>query len=131
MTRLAVLSVLLLLAGCTALPPLSCPNGTAAANQAELYFGRAAPDGTVSDPQWQRFVDTEITPRFPKGFAVEDAAGQWQGREGIVREPAKHLIVVLGSSGDADKLDAIRAAYKQRFRQDSVLLVLHPVCVSF
>jgi hypothetical protein len=130
MTRLAVLS-LLLLAGCVSLPA-SCPAGTASRREAELFFGRAMPDGMVNEAEWQRFVDAEISPRFPGGFTVEDAAGQWQGRAGIVREPSKHLIVVLpGSPGEVENLAAIRAAYKQRFRQDSVLLVLHPACASF
>jgi hypothetical protein len=100
---------------------------------AELTFGLSIPGGgMVSEIDWQRFVDAEITPRFPDGLTITDAKGQWKDRSGIVREPSKRLLVVVaGKSADAAKLEAIRAAYRARFHQESVLLVETPVCGSF
>jgi hypothetical protein len=41
------------------------------------------------------------------------------------------MIVLPGRDDDRRKLDAVREAYKTRFRQQSVLLMTHGDCVSF
>lgn len=85
------------------------------------------------DAGWQAFIAAEITPRFPSGFSVIDAAGQWRGNEGAtVREPGKVLTVSAAANGETRaRLDAIAAAYKLRFHQDAVGMVLTPACASF
>ncbi len=123
----------LILSGCAGLPSTSCPAGLKPMVSAELTFGRAIPGGgAVSEADWQHFVDEEITPRFPDGLTVQDALGQWKGRGGIVREASKRLFVVIsGSPLEAAKLEAIRTAYRMRFRQEAVLLVETPICGAF
>lgn len=32
----------------------------------------------VSDEDWRAFLAAEVTPRFPDGLTVIDAAGQWR-----------------------------------------------------
>jgi hypothetical protein len=101
---------------------------------AELIFGRNIPSGGgVSDKDWQRFVDTEITPRFPEGLTVTSAYGQWRGADGaITREPSMRLFLVLsGAPDEEERLAAIRDAYKARFRQESVLLLEGTACAGF
>src|SRR5690242_10421816 len=60
----------------------------------ELYFGRNIPTGgTVSESDWQKFVDEVVTPRFPDGLTVLDADGQWRGKDGsIAREESKVIV---------------------------------------
>lgn len=125
--------VAMLLTGCAGINARTCPAGLKPLTSAELYFGLSIPGGgIVSETDWQRFVDEEITPRFPDGLTITDAKGQWKDRSGIVREPSKRLFVVIaGKPAEATKLDAIRTAYRTRFRQESVLLVETPVCGSF
>jgi hypothetical protein len=102
---------------------------------AELMFGRKIGDRIgVSDSAWARFVDREITPRFPGGLTVIDARGQWRDpdRNRIVREPSKLVQIVLpGKDEDQQHLDEIAAAYKIRFRQQSVGIIVRPACVAF
>jgi hypothetical protein len=102
---------------------------------AELMFGRMIGDRIgVGAAPWARFLDREITPRFPDGLTVVDAAGQWRdpGRNTIIREPSRVVTIVLpGRPDDADRLAAIAAAYKARFRQLSVLTIVRAACVSF
>lgn len=101
----------------------------------ELMFGRNVRGHTgVGDAAWTRFLAREITPRFPGGLTVVDAAGQWQdpatGR--IAREPSRLVIVVTAGDAPADeKIAAIVAAYKQRFHQKSVGVVAGAVCAAF
>jgi Protein of unknown function (DUF3574) len=41
-----------------------------------LYFGLARPTGRVSEGQWQAFLRTKVTPRFPDGLTAWEADGQ-------------------------------------------------------
>ena len=90
-----------------------------------LHFGLDTPDGTLADAEWDRFVDAEITPRFPAGLTVFDAHGQWRSRDGrIEREPSR--VVEIVHADDVRSRDALRAlidVYKSRYRQESVLRV--------
>jgi hypothetical protein len=49
-----------------------------------LYFGRNIGDtAIVSDSAWNGFVRTVLTPAFPEGATVWDAAGQWRALTGL------------------------------------------------
>jgi hypothetical protein len=97
---------------------------------AELLFGREH----ISERSWSRFVADEITPRFPDGLTVYDAKGQWRppGAEKIVRERSKVVMIAMppGAENEA-RLQQVIDAYKSRFRQQSVGLIVKPACVSF
>jgi len=38
---------------------------------------------TVSEEDWQRFLNVEVTPRFPDGLTVYDVYGQYRGSDGL------------------------------------------------
>jgi hypothetical protein len=136
MTRLGpalALSLLVAVNGCAMRPPVRCAEGLQAREQHTLYFGRATPDGRVSDAQWEGFVREVVTPRFPDGLTVWPAAGQWRSSAGeIVREDS-HVLTVLHEARAADRaaIDAILAEYRRRFRQEAVLQVKQSVCAGF
>jgi hypothetical protein len=114
---------------------LSC-HGTRQARQvAEFLFGRDIGHKLgVSEHAWVGFVAREITPRFPAGFTVSEATGQWRDRADgeIVSERSKRVEIVLpGAADDDSRLDAVVRAYKRRFRQQSVAVIVRPACVSF
>lgn len=102
---------------------------------AELIFGRDIGRRTgVSEAAWRRFLDREVTPRFPDGLTVVNAVGQWRDRSTgrIVREPSKMLMIVLpGNADDHARLDAVVAAYKRQFQQQSVGIIVQPACAAF
>ena len=88
----------------------------------------------VTEDRWVRFLDREITPRFPNGLTVFNAAGQWRdlASNRIVREPSKIVQIVLpGEVEDIARLNEIAEAYKVRFKQQSVGVIVRPACVSF
>jgi hypothetical protein len=103
--------------------------------QIELMFGRNIGNRVgVGEAAWSRFLAREITPRFPDGLTVLNAIGQWQSRDRgrLMREPSKLVVIVTADDTPArDKIAAIIAAYKQRFRQRSVGVISHPVCAVF
>ena len=111
-----------------------CPPGTEPFAEYRLFFGRSqGAVEVVSEAAWRAFLANEVTPRFPDGLTVLDAAGQWRDGSGeIVRERTKLLLVLAPPGGDAmQRTDEIAEAYKQAFGQSSVLRVVTPACVSF
>jgi hypothetical protein len=113
----------------------ACHAGQMPREVAELLFGRKTGDRLgVSEAQWGRFVDGEISARFPAGLTVFDAKGAWRDsdRKTIVHEPSKVVEIVLpGKPDDGEQLNQIAQAYKSRFRQQSVGIVIRGACVSF
>jgi hypothetical protein len=101
----------------------------------DLMFGRnIGGEVGVSEEQWTDFVASEISPRFPQGLSVDDALGQWRDREtnAIVKEPSKDVQIIVPQDAEVKgKIDAIVTAYKQRFQQQAVGVVMRPACVSF
>jgi hypothetical protein len=114
---------------------LECRTGLEPREVAQLLFGRNIGGRLgVSEREWGRFVDREISPRFPDGLTVLDAKGAWRdpARRTLVHEPSKLVEIVLpGKPDDGERLEKIAAAYKSRFRQQSVAIVVRGACVAF
>jgi len=65
---------------------------------------------------------------------VLDAAGQWRNPQGgaIVRERSKVVIIATREDETVqERLDAITAAYKRQFKQQSVGIVIRATCAAF
>lgn len=123
----------LMLTGCAEAVP-GCTGGLMPMLESRLFFGdQITGGGTISAAQWQQFVDSEVTPRLPDGFTVLTTLGQWRGSDGTIHRETGHELVVVTApaAATAEKLDAIRAAYRQRFMQESVLLAESPACAGF
>ena len=127
--RLLAVLLLATLAGCAA--PLAAPGEDLV--RTELIFGRAMPDGgRVTEAEWRAFVAEEIAPRLD-GFTVFPVTGQYRTQAGALVAEDSFLVLVLHpptpASGAA--IEAIRAAYRRRFHQETVPRVSAPARVSF
>jgi hypothetical protein len=115
--------------------PPSTPCGVSGTplTRTTMYFGLTKPVGVISEGQWQKFLQNNVTPRFPDGLTVWEANGQWRASNGrINRERAKVLLLVHGDSPEVrTALTAIIAEYKRDFQQESVLWETAPVCAAF
>jgi hypothetical protein len=82
--------------------------------------------GVVSEDEWQEFVADIVTPRFPDGFTVDDALGQYLDGKTLVREKSKQLILIYPRKFKTSSSRKIRRnterIYKA-FDQKSVLRV--------
>ena len=102
-----------------------------------LYFGLGpadAPDKGVSESAWREFLDREVTPRFPSGLSVIEVYGQWQGKQEKTPERIRTKLLVIdypATAENAAKIEAIRAAWKQKTGDQSVMKVTVPADVSF
>lgn len=132
MRKAGALILVLGLAGCMSAPkPAGCPAGQAPLRTAQLFLGAKSP-ATPNDGDLRRFVDREVTPRFPDGVTVVDGGGQWKGSENrMIREAAKVVLVVLPAGGDSHrKVEAVRTAYRSKFRQEPVVVLPPPACIA-
>lgn len=130
---LLALPVLALLTACATPPGSRCGADQSPRVVESLYFGANKPGGEVDAAQWRAFVDTEVTPRFPQGLSVLQAAGQWRNAQGVVeRETSRVLqIVHAGSAEEEAAIGAIQAQYKRLHAQEAVMRVRGAACVSF
>jgi hypothetical protein len=113
---------------------VTCRPGATALARLELLFGMGKADGgEVSDGDWRSFLDIEVSPRFPDGLMVLTGYGQWRSSEtGSAREKSRVVEIWYRPAADSDaKIESIRAAYKARFGQESVMRVDGVSCVSF
>jgi hypothetical protein len=98
-----------------------------------LYFGTASPQGPVPPADFDAFIDTCVTPRFPSGLTRYAADGQWRGGDGkLVRE--KSVVVEIIRPDDAEnakRVVEIIERYKARFAQEAVLLVEEKPSIRF
>lgn len=102
-----------------------------------LYFGLGPadrPQQGVGEEAWREFLDREVTPRFPDGLSVIDVYGQWQDARQSSPERLRSKLLVIDypdTSANRARIEAIRAAWKQRTGDQSVLRVTQPADVSF
>ncbi|CAI8802067.1 DUF3574 domain-containing protein [Pseudomonas sp. IT-232MI5] len=150
--RLLLAALFLAVAGCASPPPASVHTHDPASStlqgdasrpaqaqwiRTELYFSVGSIDGkegAVSTARWREFLDQEVTSRFPDGFSVFDAYGQW--RDKGAKEPERlstKVIVILheNSPKNGASIEAIRLAYKRITGDLSVLRLSQPAEVSF
>jgi hypothetical protein len=114
------------------------PGGVQPFFRTELYFGSNKPDGSVVTPEeFQRFIDAEVTPRFPDGLTMITGQGQFRGSNGTVQKERSVLLILLYPTqtgrASGQKIEQIRTAYERAFQQESVLRADEPQaeCVSF
>lgn len=120
------------LSGCATAPAPTCPAGEQAAISELLYFGMAKPGGTVSEAEWDAFVQTSVAPRFPDGFTVWPASGQWRGANGKVVSEATRVLSLMHAPNERSEAAAraIASEYKTSFQQEAVLRVRSYACMS-
>ncbi len=105
--------------------------------ETRLYFGIGPadhPEQGISEAEWRGFLDKEVTPRFPDGLSVADIYGQWLGKGKSTPERLRSKVLIIdypATQENYDKIEAIRAAWKQLTGDQSVMRVTEPADVSF
>jgi hypothetical protein len=103
----------------------------------ELFFGTAKPTGVVTEAEFRKFVDEQVTPRFPDGLTLLKGDGQFRGEDDITIKEQSFVLILLYPyetfAKSSQKIQRIRDLYKYEFDQESVLRVDDPyiVWVSF
>ena len=95
--------------------------------ETRLYFGQFKLDGgTLSEKEWNSFVEQYVAKVFPDGSTIENATGNWYdtAQHKLVTEPSK-VVIAIGkpSATQSQKIDSLRYWYKEIHNQQSVLRV--------
>src|SRR5579863_2682576 len=85
----------LALAACVSPQHLTCKPGEQLAVLDTLYFGTMRARGPVTPHDWSRFLQISVNPRFPKGFTVSQASGQWRGADGAIVHESTYVLSVI------------------------------------
>jgi len=121
------------LTACVSSQQPRCHSGEQPAVEDTLYFGTQKPKGVVTNEEWTRFLQDVVTPRFPRGFTVAEASGQWLSASGSPVREATHVLHLVHPDDAANDalLAPVIAEYRTRFAQESVLRVKVKACVAF
>ena len=91
--------------------------------QTDLYFDQAG--AKVTDREFRRFLNAEITSRFPNGLTVYDTASQ-------TNQPGKAVSLVFeNTSPNRTAVAAIIQAYQQEFQAAARQVVNEDLAVGF
>ncbi|MBE9012589.1 DUF3574 domain-containing protein [Pseudanabaenaceae cyanobacterium LEGE 13415] len=100
----------------------------------ELVFGLSKSNGSIiTEKEFQRFMDQEVTPLFPDGLTVITATGQFKDPNAtVIKEQSKLLLLLYPFDGESNRrIEHIREVYRNLFQQQSVLRTDARSCVSF
>ena len=101
----------------------------------QMFFGQNIEGRrNIAPAAWRGFLGREVTQRFPDGFTVFDATGQWRDPKTrtIGREHTKVLEIATSDTPDMrSKIEDIAARYRTLFHQQSVGIVTMPGCARF
>ncbi|HVT04399.1 MAG TPA: DUF3574 domain-containing protein [Thermoanaerobaculia bacterium] len=122
-----------LLSGCGSMEVMvnGCPPHSQQVVADTFFFGTRAPNGIVSEDEWQNFLTTIVTPRFPRGLTWWRTHGQWLDKSGKLTEEDCFVLHIIHDRGQEKRMREIRDAYAQRFRQEAVLRERSTQCVSW
>ncbi|WP_240434588.1 DUF3574 domain-containing protein [Streptomyces sp. YIM 130001] len=113
------------------------PAARAAYLETRLLFGTERPDGgpAVTERQFTRFIDREVTPYFPDGLTVQEGRGQWRDANGRIERERSYELTLLYPIAEAPARDArieqVRERYMRQFGQESVGRVDERVVADF
>lgn len=129
---IAVALVVLALAACSSTRLYSCRAGEDLVVTDSLYFGTAKEGGSVTHGEWQYFLATTVTPRFPQGITSWLAAGQWRGADGQLQHESSYVLQLVHADTPQTE-QAVRdviEGYRKKFAQEAVLRVRQPSCIT-
>jgi len=82
----------------------------------ELYFGLVKPDGTiVGEAEWVEFADKSISPLFPYGFTILDAAGQSKDHKGSIASRKTKMLLVVQARYNKASVGKIKEEFSKAF----------------
>ena len=113
----------------TARIPTGAPLRTLACRSSEdlvvadtLYFGTNKPGGIVTPEEWQAFLATGVTPRFPQGITSWRASGQWRSETGALEHESSYVLQLVHADTAATEraVREVMDLYRAQFAQEAL-----------
>jgi len=102
--------------------------------QTMIYFGRDIPGGgTVSDGEFERFLEEVVTAEFPLGFTAFDAYGQMQNEDGSVEKQRTEVVLLVHekTAANTEAVQRIIDSYRSSFGTPQVMRTTISTDVEF
>lgn len=119
------------LSGCTVTGPVApiCRSGEIAAISDTLYFGTDTPGSPVNASEWNEFLATS---GYRGGATHWIAGGIWTSQQSQRIEEKVHVLQIVhrDTARIEDRIARLISDYRTRFRQESVLRVRTPACIT-
>ncbi len=93
--------------------------------ETRLYFGQFKLDGgTLSEKEWNSFVEQYVAKVFPDGSTIENATGNWYdtAQHKLVTEPSK-VVIAIGKPSAA--FETRRRMFISTARRSAALYYQH------
>lgn len=101
----------------------------------QLFFGLSIKGrGPVTQGEWAEFLRRDVASRFPDGFTVYEAEGQWlsPASHSIVREHSKVMIIAAEDTAEVrTKITEVSDLYRKAFHQQAVGVITRRECAAF
>ena len=82
-----------------------------------LHLGMGVGELALSATEIQKFIDQEITPRFPTGLTIVEGRGQWAAPEGLIKERTTVVDVQGPATEEVQaKVAEIATIYVERYQ---------------
>lgn len=112
----------------------ACPTGQKEMLTVRLYLGQSMNGRAIAPAAFRDFLARTVTPRFPSGFTVYEAQGQWRDTQthAVTREGSRIVEIISPDSTELHaRVEEVRKNYIARFHQQAVGVVEFPVCGTF
>jgi hypothetical protein len=101
----------------------------------QLFFGLSIRGrGPLTPREWTEFLRQDVAPRFPDGFTVYEAEGQWlnPATHSVVRERSKVMIIAAEDTTEVRaKITEVSDLYRKAFHQQAVGVITRRECAAF
>ena len=102
----------------------SCVHRNALAwNEYKVFCGMSFQGGEVTEEEWQRFCDEQVTPAFPDGYTSFEATGYWKSTATATARENSRVLLIVAPAHAKDKVLSIAREYREQFHQEAVLVV--------
>lgn len=94
--------------------------------ETRLSFAAERPGGRgpVTEGEFTRFLDREVTPAFPEGLTLHDGHGRRRGQDGTTVRETSYEVALLYPESEADErglsVERIRQTYGKQFQRATV-----------
>lgn len=87
----------------------------------KIHFGMGVGSKALNPDIFAKFLNSEITPRFPAGLTLTYAYGQWKSPQGLVREKVAVIdLFVESNKENLEKIEEVTEIYVKKFKNAKV-----------
>ena len=92
-------------------------------NEFKVFCGMSFQGGEVTEEEWQKFCDEQVTPAFPDGYTSFEATGYWKGIATATARENSRVLLIVAPAEAKDKVLSIAREYREQFHQEAVLVM--------